>query len=68
MSYGHFFFLEQLDLIKCKQLLDESIDGLYFILSKNEKYSDIVQYSKKYDNLRVITVYSDNLDKNLELK
>ncbi len=52
---------EQLETINVMNNM--KIDNLYTVLNENEEYSTIVQYSKKYDNMHIATVKTDNLDK-----
>lgn len=44
------------------------VDDMYVTMEEYNGYSTICQYSKKYDNFHIVSVKTDNLKKNLELK
>lgn len=52
---------EQLDTINV--INNMKVDNLYTVLDEYEDYSTICQYSKKYDNLHIVSVKTENLDK-----
>lgn len=44
------------------------IDNAYTVLEEFNGYSTIAQYSKKYDQIKIISVKSDNLDRSKRLQ
>lgn len=57
-----FFYIEE-ELIKSVNLLFRNkFDGQFVILSKGARFSDIAQWSDKYNNVRIVTVPNDKLD------
>ena len=50
-----------------KYLLTKPVDKYYAVLEEYNGYSTIIQYSQKYDNLHIVSVKTDNLDKAYEL-
>jgi len=67
MAYSHFFFLEDNHIALLSRLFRDCVDGAYFVLSSSRDFSDIAQYSEKYQNVKVITVRTDNLDERLRI-
>ena len=48
-------------------LCEHKIDGEYVIINRSDDFCDIVQYSSRWHNLRVICVRAENLKKENEL-
>lgn len=44
------------------------VDNMFVVLEEYNGYSTISQYSSKYDNFHVVSVKTENLDRNMELK
>lgn len=49
-------------------LYNMKIDNLYIVCEKFNSFSTILQYSKKYDQVKMITVKSEDLDPHLRLQ
>lgn len=67
MAYSHFFFIEDKHIAALSRLFRDAIDGAYIVLASSRDFSDIAQYSEKYQNVKVITVRTDNLDERLRI-
>lgn len=67
MSYSHFFFIEENHLKGITELMRRKNDDEYIVIANSKGYSDIIQYSAKFQNLKVITCKSENLNRNNEL-
>lgn len=59
---AHFFTLNENKLDDLNILFKNKTDNQYCVLNSYGKYSDIAQYSKKYDNIKLVCVLTDNLD------
>ena len=64
---SHFFFIEEANMNLISDLFANRINDQYVILNQNNGYSDIVQYSEKYQNVKVVTVMTRNLDPKMAL-
>lgn len=49
-------------------LYNMKIDNLYIVCEEFNGFSTILQYSKKYDQVKMITVKSEDLDPRLRLQ
>lgn len=49
-------------------LYNMKIDNLYIVCEEYNGFSTILQYSKKYDQVKMITVKSEDLDPRLRLQ
>lgn len=49
-------------------LYNMKIDNLYIVCEEFNSFSTILQYSKKYDQVKMITVKSEDLDPHLRLQ
>lgn len=67
MASMHFFYLEENRLNGLFKLFKNKQDGQYMVLNESNGYSDIAQYSEKYQNIRIISVKTDHLKKEDEL-
>lgn len=65
---AHMFFVKAKHVDGMKVLFQKCIDGQYFVIDQNEGFADIVQYSSKYDTVKLVTVRADALDARKELK
>lgn len=61
------YFIEQEHIELMSELLKNSIDNQYVVLSSNGRLCDIAQYSSKYQDIHINTLPVDKLDKKLEL-
>lgn len=43
------------------------IDNQFYVLNESGRYSDIAQYSEKYDCVSIKTVLSENLDRSKQI-
>lgn len=50
-----FFFLTQSDLIAMNQLFSEKNNNT-IVLSRNNRFADVVRYNSKYDTLVLLTI------------
>ena len=64
---SHFFLVKENQVKYLSRLYENKIDGQYYILGSSGKYSDIAQYSIKYDCVSIKTVLTENLDIKKEL-
>ena len=64
MSNRHLFFLSKYQLVYLQVLFENRIDGQYCVLQEDNGFSDIVQYMAKWDDLKICTVQTKNLDIN----
>lgn len=62
-----FYIIPLNDVSKIKLLYSNRINNQYIILNYYEEYSDIAQYSLKYDMVTIKTVKTSNLDTTKEL-
>lgn len=62
------FFLSSEDISKIFELNEKGTDGQYIVLSSKNGLSDIVQKCLDYDNVRIVTVPTNRLDKRLEVE
>lgn len=58
------FFLEAEDLEKVRNLFNLRQDGAFYQIRSANGYSDIVQYSQKYQNVHFVTVPTNKLNFN----
>lgn len=54
-------------IAELEMLYHMKIDNLYVVVEEYNEYSTIFQYSRKYDQVKLITVQTANLDPNLRL-
>lgn len=59
----HFFLIQDYQIRFLSILYMNKIDNQYYVLAESGKYSDIAQYSEKYDCVSIKTVLTDNLDR-----
>lgn len=57
-----FFNIEEEALVSMNQLMRNKRDNEYVVLNSANGFTDIAQYSSKYQNLHLVTVRSDALD------
>lgn len=62
-----FYIIPLNDVSKIKRLYSNRINNQYIVLNYYEEYSDIAQYSLKYDMVTIKTVKTSNLDTTKEL-
>ena len=62
-----FYVIPLDDVSKIKRLYSNRINHQYTVLNYYEEYSDIAQYSLKYDMVSIKTVKTSNLDTTKEL-
>ena len=62
-----FFNLEEEHVKKIYALTKLKNDNQYVVLQHGHRFSDIAQWSDKYQNVRIITVPTEKLDRRLEL-
>ena len=62
-----FYVIPLDDVSKIKRLYSNRINNQYIVLNYYEEYSDIAQYSLKYDMVSIKTVKTSNLDTTKEL-
>lgn len=58
---AHIFAITESQLLKVNKLARDKFDGEFTILSKGDVFSDIAQWSEKYQNVKVVTVPTDKL-------
>lgn len=63
----HFFFIEENNLKAIQRLFENKLNYQYVVLCYSDGYCDIAQYVDKYQNVKIITVQADKLDKSKEL-
>lgn len=68
MASQHMFFIDRDEFDYIRTLFGSAVDGQYIILNESDGFADIVQYSGRYDTVKVITVCSDRLNRAKELK
>lgn len=62
------FFVVQVEQVeKLRNLVDRKIDGEYVVLQQSNGFTDIAQFSSKYQAVRIVTVPSGRLDWTLRL-
>lgn len=59
----HIFAIQEKDLPKVKLLFSHKFDGEYFVLTQSNGFSDIAQWSDKYQNIKILTVPTDRLNR-----
>ena len=59
----HFFLIQENQVKYLSILYMNKIDNQYYVIAESGKYSDIAQYSEKYDCVSIKTVLSENLDR-----
>lgn len=59
---AHMFFLEEQKIRLLQRLVKERIDGSYILLQKGHEFSDIAQWSDKYQNVKLVCVRTSQLD------
>lgn len=57
-----FFNLEAEHINSINRLIQNKRDNEYVVLSEANGFTDIAQWSDKYQNVRIVTVRSVNLD------
>ena len=57
-----FVLVQEDDLRQMKRLFENARDNEYVLLQESNGFSDIAQYSDKYQALRIVTVVSKHLD------
>lgn len=62
------FCIDSQNVEQIKRLLQRKIDQEYVILSKWNTYADIAQWCDKYQNVRIVTVPLDRLDRSMHLQ
>ena len=62
------FCVDENNVFQIGRLLKRQVDQEYIILSKWDKFADIAQWCDKYQNVRIITVPLERLDKNMHLQ
>lgn len=62
MYNKHFFCVNNSQLNSLTELLTNKIDNQFIVVQDYGDYSDIAQYSSKYDNVKFVCVKTDNLD------
>ena len=62
-----FVIIDKDTLYRLPRLLEAKIDNAYIILDESNGYADLAQYSAKYDNIKIVTVLADNLDRSKAL-
>lgn len=58
-----FYTLEERQVKRILTLFERKFNNEYVLLADSNGFSDIAQYSEKYQNVRLCTVRSENLDK-----
>lgn len=64
------FFLYPEQVKPLEKLCSDKVDGAYIVLSKTGdkgEFSHIAQYSGYYNNIKLITVKTEDLDKKLKV-
>lgn len=61
-AMAHMFFLEEQKIRLLQRLVLEKIDGSYIVLQRGSDFSDIAQWSDKYQNIKFVCVRTDRLD------
>lgn len=61
-SMSHFFFIEENLLNPIGKLFVRKNDREYVVLAQSGGFTDIAQYCSKYQNVKVVTVRTENLD------
>lgn len=62
-----FTIIRKEKIAELEMLYHMKIDNLYVVVEEYNEYSTIFQYSRKYDQVKLITVQTANLDPNLRL-
>lgn len=60
---AHFIFLTEDQVNDIKTLFKNRFNNEYIVLNEGNGFSDIAQFSEKYDNVRLVTVRNDKLSK-----
>lgn len=68
MKIKKYFVIDETACKYIYKLLKDKIDMQYIRLNTGNGFSDIVQYSEKYQSCRVITVRNDKLNTDNELR
>lgn len=63
-----FTIIRQEKITGLEMLYKMKIDNLYVVVEEFNDFSTIFQYSRKYDQVKMITVQTANLDPNLRLQ
>lgn len=58
----HIYGIEESHLNKIEKLFDDKLDGEYFCISEGPVFSEICQWSDKYQNVKILTVPTEKLD------
>lgn len=61
------FFLSKETLDGINYLFQKGTDGSYIVINEKNGFADIAQLCLDYDNVRLVTVRSDRLDKRLQV-
>lgn len=62
-----FFNIEEDVLVGINRLMQVKHDGMFVVLQQSNGFTDIAQYSDKYQNIRIVTVPTDRLDESKRL-
>ena len=65
---SHFFFIEDYQIASLEKLILRKNDGEYIVLASSNGFSDIAQYTDKFQDLKIIAVPSRKLDPKKELR
>lgn len=57
-----FFNLEESAITGINRLWQRKYNNEYVVLGQANGFTDIAQYSDKYQNIRIVTVRTENLD------
>jgi len=63
----HFFLIQDDQIRYLNMLYLNRIDNQFYVLNESGRYSDIAQYSEKYDCVSIKTVLSENLDRSKQI-
>lgn len=63
-----FTIVKRTDLDEMKMLYMMREDNAYIVLNEYNEYSTIAQYSSKYDEVKIISVKTENLNPNKRLQ
>lgn len=62
---SHMFFITGNEIDKINMLFRLKKEGQYVVLSESNGFSDIAQWSSQYQNVKIITVPTYKLDKEM---
>lgn len=62
------FCVDDYSVSQIQRLINRKVDQEYIIIQKWDKYCDIAQWCDKYQNVRIITVPADKLEKRMALQ